>query len=108
MKGRYDKVVLDSPPIGSVTDAVVLSRLADGVLYVVHGGVTTREIVTRASGLMRDVEARVMGAVLNNIDIGRENYYYSHYYHYYRYYGHDGEGKGSPGKGRKGESRKGL
>ena len=44
---------------------------------------------------MRDIDAKVIGAVLNNIDIGRESYYYSHYYHYYYhyydYYGHDGE-----------------
>ena len=95
MKGRYDKVVFDSPPISSVTDAVVLSKLMDSVLYVVHGGTTTRETAAHGSRVMRDVDAKVIGAVLNNIDIGRENYYYSHYYHYYyhyySYYGGDGE-----------------
>jgi Mrp family chromosome partitioning ATPase len=97
MKGRYDKVVIDTPPISSVTDAVVLSRLADSIIYVVHGGMTTRETAMHGSKIMRDVDAKVIGAVLNNIDIGRENYYYSHYYHYYyhyySYYGDGGDGK---------------
>jgi capsular exopolysaccharide synthesis family protein len=80
MKDRYDKIVVDSPPISSVTDAVVLSRLVDSVLLVIHGGVTTREVVAHGAGLMRDVNAKVIGAVLNNIDVGKESYYYSHYY----------------------------
>jgi capsular exopolysaccharide synthesis family protein len=95
MKGTYDKIIIDSPPISSVTDAVVLSKLMDSVVYVIHGGATTREAAQHGSRVMRDVDAKVIGAVLNNIDIGRESYYYSHYYHYYYhyydYYGHDGE-----------------
>ena len=95
MKGTYDKIILDSPPISSVTDAVVLSKLMDSVVYVIHGGTTTREAAQHGSRVMRDIDAKVIGAVLNNIDIGRESYYYSHYYHYYYhyydYYGHDGE-----------------
>ncbi len=59
MKGRYDKVLLDSPPVGSVTDAVVLSKCTDSVLYVVHGGTTTRETAAHASALMRDVDAKI-------------------------------------------------
>ena len=76
MKGRYDKILLDSSPIGSVTDPVVVSRLADSTIYVVHGGSTTREEATRGSTLMRNVDTRVMGTVINNIDFNRENYYY--------------------------------
>jgi capsular exopolysaccharide synthesis family protein len=97
MKGTYDKIILDSPPISSVTDAVVLSKLTDSVVYVIHGGTTTREAAQHGSRVMRDIDAKVIGAVLNNIDIGRESYYYSHYYHYshyyYDYYGHDEDGK---------------
>lgn len=93
MKGRYDKIVVDSPPISSVTDAVVLSRLVDGVLFVIHGGTTTRQVVMHGTGLIRDMDARMIGAVLNNVDVGRENYYYSRYYHYYyHYYNYYGEG----------------
>ena len=105
MKGRYDKVVIDTPPISSVTDAVVLSRLADSIIYVVHGGMTTRETAMHGSKIMRDVDAKVIGAVLNNIDIGRENYYYSHYYHYYyHYYSYYGDG----GDGKKHSRKRGL
>jgi capsular exopolysaccharide synthesis family protein len=105
MKGRYDKVVIDTPPISSVTDAVVLSRLADSIIYVVHGGMTTRETAMHGAKIMRDVDAKVIGAVLNNIDIGRENYYYSHYYHYYyHYYSYYGDG----GDGKKHSRKRGL
>jgi len=105
MKGRYDKVVIDTPPISSVTDAVVLSRLADSIIYVVHGGMTTRETAMHGSKIMRDVDAKVIGAVLNNIDIGRESYYYSHYYHYYyHYYSYYGDG----GDGKKHSRKRGL
>jgi len=99
MKGSYDKVLFDSPPLGSVTDAVVLSKLADSVLYVLHGGVTTKEAAMHGARLVRDVNARVLGSILNNVDTGRESYYYSHYYHYDDYYGHDGDGQKSARKG---------
>jgi polysaccharide biosynthesis transport protein len=93
MRGKYDKIFIDSPPISSVTDAVVLSKHMDGVLFVVHGGITTRETAMHGSLLMKDVNAKVIGSVLNNIDVSRESYYYSHYYHYYyHHYNYYGEG----------------
>jgi exopolysaccharide transport family protein len=109
VKGRYDKIIIDTPPVSSVTDAVVLSRLVDSVIYVVHGGTTTKETAMYGSKVMRDVGSNVIGAVLNNIDIGRESYYYSHYYHYYyhyySYYG-DGDGKKTSRKHKRGNHRK--
>jgi len=105
MKGTYDKVVVDSSPISSVTDPVLLSKLMDGVLYVVHGGTTTRETAMRGTQLIRDVDARVIGTVLNNVNIGRESYYYSHYD---QYYAHDGDGEKSVRNGRNGNHRRSL
>ena len=83
---RYDHIVLDSPPLGSVTDAVILSTMVSGVILVVHGGRNSRHAVQRACHELSAVGARVFGIVLNNVDVRREGhddyYYYSYQYSY--------------------------
>ena len=96
--GKIRQDGLDSPPVGSVTDAVVLEQTCRQRALCGAWRRRRRGRLPRGRPrLMRDVDAKMMGAVLNNIDIGRESYYYSHYYHYYyhyyHYYGHDGDGK---------------
>ena len=105
-KGKYDCIILDTPPLTSVTDPVILSRIVDGVVSVVHGGSTTRDIARRGAAQLRDINARPIGAILNNIDVGKENYYYSHYYHYYYYHDYYGD-DGDHGEKRKRPSTKG-
>ena len=76
---RYDHILIDAPPIINVTDAVILSRMVDGVILVVHGGRSTREVVRRGRQELESVGAKIFGVVLNNIDLrkeGYENYYY--------------------------------
>ncbi|MDY6972331.1 MAG: polysaccharide biosynthesis tyrosine autokinase [Thermodesulfobacteriota bacterium] len=85
----YERVVIDSPPITAVTDAVVLAKFADGIILVVREGETPREIIKNGLGQLQAVNGHVLGVVLNGIDIGRDNYYYYQYYYYY--YGDDGE-----------------
>lgn len=91
-KGVYDRVIIDSAPIAAVTDPVLLSRLVDGTLIVTHAGMTSRHVVASAVRQIRDVQGRVLGAVLNDIDTKSDNYYHYHYYHHY-YYGEDGQKK---------------
>src|SRR5437867_4001152 len=83
---RYDHIVLDSPPLGSVTDAVILSTMVNGVILVVHGGRNSRQAVQRACHELSAVGARTFGIVLNNVDLRREGhddyYYYSYQYSY--------------------------
>lgn len=79
---RYDHILIDSPPIINVTDPVILSRLVDGVILVVHGGRSTRDIVRRGRQELASVGAKIFGVVLNNVDLhgeGYENYYYTGY-----------------------------
>jgi polysaccharide biosynthesis transport protein len=85
---RYDHVLIDSPPMVNVTDPLILSTLVDGVVLVVEGGKTTRNIVRRARIELATVGARVFGVLLNNVNLKREGYddYYYHRYHSY-YYG---------------------
>lgn len=87
----YDCILFDSAPVGAVTDPVILSRFVEGVVLVVKVGQTARERVSNSVRLLRDVQARVLGAVLNDINIGKNGYYY--YYQYYHYYGEDGDRK---------------
>jgi len=80
----YDHVVVDSPPVLSVTDATVLSVLVDGVILVVRSGKTTREALRHTRQLFYNVNARVLGVVLNGVDLRSVDYNY----YYYKYYGY--------------------
>jgi non-specific protein-tyrosine kinase len=62
---RADVVVFDSPPLLPVTDAAVLARLTDGAVLVVRHGTTRREQVTRALEALQNVDAKLLGTVLN-------------------------------------------
>ena len=81
---RYDHILIDAPPLINVTDAVILSRMVDGVILVVHGGRSTREIVRRGRQELESVGAKIFGVVLNNIDLHHEGY--DNYYYYHRAY----------------------
>jgi capsular exopolysaccharide synthesis family protein len=81
LKQEYDLVIIDASPVLPVTDAVVLSTIADGVLLVVEPNRTTRKQLTRATGLLRQVDARLLGAVLNKTT-SKDKYGYQYEYGY--------------------------
>lgn len=91
LKGHCDVVIIDAPPVLAVTDAGVLSRMADGVLLVVHVGVTPREVAKAAKDQLLQVGARLLGLVVNGLS-GESGYYY---YYYHRYYSLDDQPGGS-------------
>jgi len=96
LRRHFDFIVLDSPPAITVADSLILAAHADGVMLVVHGGVTTRETLRHTTKLMNSVNARLLGVVLNNVDVRSVDYkyYYSNYYgDYYRHL-INGEGYG--------------
>lgn len=77
---RFDRIILDSPPVQVVTDAVVLSKKADGVIFVVKAGKTLRDEIKRAAREMRSVNGTVIGVIVNAIEPdSRSGYYYSYY-----------------------------
>lgn len=90
LKKRFDIVLFDSPPVIAVTDAAVLASILDGVVLVIRSGQTDREAVIRANSLLRNVRARVLGTLLNDVNVTSMygSYYYYYYYHYY--YGREG------------------
>jgi capsular exopolysaccharide synthesis family protein len=84
---RFNYIVVDSPPIFAVADALILSTVVKGVILVVQGGRTPREMIQRAFKSLIELNAPVLGAVLNNVNIrgnGYPHYYHYHYGHYYQ------------------------
>ncbi len=91
LREHYDHVIIDTPPIGAVTDAAVLGTIVDGIVLVVHAGKTRSAIVQRGLEQMRYISAPIEGVILNNLQVkGR---YYPGYYNYYYYYSYYGAGK---------------
>lgn len=80
---HFDHILIDSPPIGSVTDPVIMSRLVDGVMLIVHCGKSSREMVMHSRQELANVGAKVFGVVLNNVNMQRDGYDY--YYRRYQY-----------------------
>ena len=102
---KYDRIIMDSPPVLAVTDSIVLSRLVEGIILVVGAGTSSRNGVARAVELLKEVNARIVGAMLNNLNVEKERYYYSRYYYYnYGKYGY--HSYGDNGNGRKKKKRK--
>src|SRR2546425_2869967 len=83
LENTFTHVVIDSPPVASFTDGVLLSSVADGVLLVVHGGAASRHVVRRSTQLLSDVGAKIFGVVLNNVTVSKHDYYYNQYRDYY-------------------------
>lgn len=83
---QFGLVILDSPPIMSVSDAVILSTKVEGVLMVIKAEATPRRVAMEAAGQLHDFKAPILGAVLNNVPIHRDGYYYNYYVYRYRSY----------------------
>ncbi len=85
---QYDVIVIDSPPILSVTDPAILSTLVDGVVVVVKASSTPRPAIKKGIKQLSEVGGKVLGCVLNDVNFEKESYYYSNYRYYYHYYYH--------------------
>jgi capsular exopolysaccharide synthesis family protein len=84
-RANYDWILIDTPPVASVTDPVICARLAELVVLVVQYGSTRRQIVREAIRLLNRTGTRIAGVLLNQVDVERDHYYYSGYYSYTRY-----------------------
>lgn len=99
MAQHMDMVLIDSPPVLPVADAVVLAQLVDGVLLVLDAGETRRDVAQRAVESLRQVDANLIGVVLNRVPSRRGSGYYYYYRHYYGNY--DGNGQKRKRRGRR-------
>jgi len=80
--GWFDWVIVDTPPVLAVTDAVILAPLAAGVAFVIRSEMTPRRHVRRALETLMTGQPKLHGVVLNGVDLERNKYYYSRYYGY--------------------------
>ena len=83
LENSFTHVVIDSPPIASFTDGVLIASLVDGVIMVIHSGKSSRQVIRRSIQLLNDIGAKVFGTVLNNVNLRSQDnyYYYQSYYH---------------------------
>ena len=77
-RSHYERIILDSPPIGPVTDPAILGALADGVLLILRAGYTTREAASHARRHLTDAGARILGLVINQMDRKGTRYGYNY------------------------------
>lgn len=84
---RYDRIVLDCPPVSAVADPLVVGAMCDGLLFVTKFNKIRREHALRSVQRIQDAGIHPVGLVLNDIDFeGKDSYYYSYHYYQNRYY----------------------
>jgi capsular exopolysaccharide synthesis family protein len=96
LRNRFKFVIIDSPPVLPVTDAMILSTFVDGVVFVIGSGTTVRGAVTRSCRILQNVGAKVLGIVLNKVDLRHGEYYGSYGHYYYNYHSDDKEPAANP------------
>ncbi|MDZ4401572.1 polysaccharide biosynthesis tyrosine autokinase [Prosthecobacter sp.] len=101
VKSRFDLVLIDSPPILGVSDASVLANMADMTMIVVQHRKLPRHMLMRVKQSVENVGGKVIGVVLNNVDL-RSDAQYQYYTSYYTYY----SPTNTPGSGQSGKSRR--
>ena len=85
LEARFDRILLDSPPVLAVTDAVVLARLSSGVMLIAQAGKTLLDDVAHSARQFRDIDAPILGVILNDMDLNDRRYGGYHYYGYGSY-----------------------
>jgi Mrp family chromosome partitioning ATPase len=103
LKANFDWVFIDSPPVVSLTDSILLASMVDMVAFVIRHNQSDKEMVRRCIANIRNVNPNIIGAILNNVDLERSSYrdyYYAGYYYY-------GEGQGSKSRAKKASAAQG-
>ena len=79
LKETYDLIIFDAPPVLSVTDGQILANKCEGTILVVNSGTTEKEMAVKAKEAIASSNSRLIGAVLNNFILPKDNYYYQYY-----------------------------
>lgn len=96
---KYDYVIVDSPPLGSVIDSAIIGKKCDGTILVLSSGTISYRFAQNVQGQLQKAGCRILGCVLNKVDMdGKKGYYGKYYGNYYgkyygKYYGTYGEDK---------------
>lgn len=85
LKNKYERIIIDSAPCQAVSDALVLSKIADNTLFVIKSDSTKKDLVKNAVSRLNEAGAKIDGVILNRVDVNSKT---SQYYGYYDYYGY--------------------
>ncbi len=89
MRQRYDRIIIDSAPVQAVSDALVLGKIADSVLYTVKANSTDINVAARGVSRLQDADINVTGVVVSQVNLKKESYHgEQNYQGYYDYYGY--------------------
>lgn len=87
-RNEFDYIIVDTPPIGVVADAMRIAEQVDGMILTVRSGRTSKKVLENSMHLLERTGVPLLGTVLNGVDIqGKSNSYYRHYYKKYGYGG---------------------
>ena len=84
-RNEYDTIIIDTPPLGSVIDAAIISQRCDGAILVVESGALSYRRVQKAKNPLERTGCRILGAVLNRVDMAGSGYYHRYYGKYSKY-----------------------
>lgn len=86
LKKQTYTLIFDSAPVVGFADSLVLANQVDGVVLILNAGTVTRDAAKQAKSLLEKAKAKILGVVLNKVDIKREDHYYYYDYHNSKYY----------------------
>jgi len=100
LKESYDYVIIDAPPLGSVIDAAIITKVCDGAILVIENNVISYRFAQDVKKQLEMTECKILGAILNKVDTSKKGYYSGYYNGYYkkRYYGGYGRKYGQYGQ----------
>ena len=88
IRDKYEFIIIDCPPLGSVSDALITGRLSDGVALVVASEVISYKFAQKIKKQLENADCKILGVVLNKVDLKGRGYYGKYYGRYYgKYYG---------------------
>ena len=90
LRPLYDLIILDTPPVGQLTDAAIIGKMADGMILVVASGETNIDLAKFAKTNLLQAGVNILGVVLTKIDKKSGGAYYYRYYQYDQYYYKEG------------------
>lgn len=82
-KAKYDYIIIDTPPLSSIADAAVIGRCVDGAVIVVRSSAVSRKLVNRVKLQLEKVNCKIIGVVLNGVEMKKSGHNYKHYGGYY-------------------------
>lgn len=93
LRDTYDYVIIDTPPLGSVTDAAIVAQKCDGAVLVVAAHMVNYKFVQKQLEQLKMTKCKILGSVLNKVDLAGDSYYGKYYGNYYgKYYGNYSNG----------------